>query len=72
MPFPVEIDFPTYMTVAPVTAIAPSGHDSKQLGTKVVNHRSQHALGLDARFSRRVQPQQVHHDVRTMARLLAA
>lgn len=68
MPFPVEIDFPTYMTVAPVRAIAPSCHYSEQFGTKLVNRHSQHAFGLDARFARCVQPQQVHHDVRTMER----
>ena len=44
-------------------AIAPSCHNPKQLGAKFVNRRSQHALGLDARLARRVEPQQVHHDV---------
>lgn len=44
-------------------AIAPSCHNSEQLGAKFVDRRSQHALGLDARLARRVEPQQVHHDV---------
>lgn len=44
-------------------AIAPSCHNPKQLGAKFVDRRSQHALGLDARLARRVEPQQVHHDV---------
>ncbi len=44
-------------------AIAPSCHNPEQLGAKLVNRRSQHALGLDARLARRVEPQQVHHDV---------
>lgn len=51
-------------TGAPVfRAIAPSCHNPKQLGTKFVDRRRQHALGLDARLARRVEPQQVHHDV---------
>ena len=44
-------------------AIAPSCHNPKQLGAKFVDRRSEHALGLDARLARRVEPQQVHHDV---------
>jgi len=44
-------------------AIAPSCHNPKQLGTKFVDRRSQHALGLDACLAGRVEPQQVHHDV---------
>lgn len=35
-------------------AIAPSCHDSKPLGAKFVNRRSQHAHGVDARLARRV------------------
>ena len=44
-------------------AIAPSCHNAEQLGAKCVDRRSQHTLGLDARLARRVEPQQVHHDV---------
>ena len=44
-------------------AIAPSCHNPKQLGAKFVDRRRQHALGLDARLARRVEPQQVHHNV---------
>ena len=44
-------------------AIAPSRHNPKQLGPKRVDGRSQHPLGLDARLARRVEPQQVHHNV---------
>lgn len=44
-------------------AIAPSCHNAEHFGPKFVNRRSQHAFGLDARFARRVEPQQVHHDV---------
>ena len=44
-------------------AVAPSSHNAEQLGAKFVDRRRQHALGLDARLARRVEPQQVHHDV---------
>ncbi|AVZ79330.1 hypothetical protein C3497_07670 [Zoogloeaceae bacteirum Par-f-2] len=50
-------------STAATRAIAPSCHNSEQLGPKFVNSGSQHALGLDARLTGRVQPQQVHHDV---------
>ena len=44
-------------------AFAPACHNPKQFGAKRVDRCSQHALGLDARLARRVEPQQVHHDV---------
>ncbi len=46
-----------------IRVIAPSCHNAEQLGTKFVDSRRQHALGLDARLARRVEPQQVHHNV---------
>lgn len=56
-------NLPIHRTSGNLRAIAPSCHNAKQLGAKLVNRRSQHALGFDARLARRVEPQQVHHDV---------
>lgn len=58
-----QVDLAPGAALADPRVIAPSCHNAEQLGTKFVDSRRQHALGLDARLARRVEPQQVHHNV---------